>query len=120
MFRRSMPARGVSFARYLRNVHIEWCPFKTRAVAPIFFLEMHTRKIKEAVPKLNISKSLLPSPPAGGDDAAAFIDRTRLTFVDGSEKVIAFDGHTIRDILEEIDEENVRILHEERKRGKPF
>ena len=32
-----MPTRGVTFARYLRKVHIEWCPFKPKAVGPIFF-----------------------------------------------------------------------------------
>lgn len=118
----AMPLRGVSFARYLRKVHVEWCPFKPKAVGPVFFSEIHTNTIKDAAPKLTVSKALLPKPrePADGS-APAFLDRAHVTFADGSERTIDFsEVPTIRDILEELDSENVRIAQEERKRGKPF
>jgi hypothetical protein len=106
----------------LRKVHVEWCPFKPKAVGPVFFSEIHTNTIKDAAPKLTVSKALLPKPrePADGS-APAFLDRAHVTFADGSERTIDFsEVPTIRDILEELDSENVRIAQEERKRGKPF
>ena len=110
-----MPARGTTFARYLRTVHVEWCPFKPRAVGPVLFAELHTKQIMTAVPKLNISKALLPNPAS-----EPFPDRAKLGFADGSERVLDLTGLTLRDILEEINSENVRLLQLERDRGKPF
>ena len=122
----AMPkARGVAFARYLRKVHIEWSPFKPKAVGPIFFQEMHTKKIMEATPKLTISKALHQSAPvniaaAASDALPAYTDRTTLTFADGTEKMLDFDGIKLGDILDEIEMENVRIQRLERERGRPF
>lgn len=118
-------ARGVAFARYLRKVHIEWSPFKPKAVGPIFFQEMHTKKIMEATPKLTISKALHQSAPvniaaAASDALPAYTDRTTLTFADGTEKMLDFDGIKLGDILDEIEMENVRIQRLERERGRPF
>ena len=61
-----MPTRGVTFARYLRKVHIEWCPFKPKAVGPVFFGEIHTKQIFDAVPKLAITKALVAAPTKEG------------------------------------------------------
>ena len=112
-----MPTRGVTFARYLRKVHIEWCPFKPKAVGPIFFGEIHTKQIFDAVPKLAITKALVAAPTKEG---APFVDQAKFTFADGSEKTLDFTGIHVRDVLEELDGENVRIQVEERKRGRPF
>ena len=111
-----MPARGVSFARYIRAVHVEWCPFKPRAVGPVFFGEMHTKKIMDSVKGLTVTKAILAKPAT----AEEHVDRAKLTFVDKSERTIDFAGMTLRDVLEEIDSESVRISQEERKRGKAF
>ena len=118
-------ARGVAFARYLRKVHIEWCPFKPKAVGPIFFQEIHTRKIMDATPKLTISKALHQSTPAhvaaaNSDALPAYTDRTTLTFADGTERMITFDGIKLGDVIDEIEMENVRIQRLERERGRPF
>ena len=112
-----MPTRGVTFARYLRKVHIEWCPFKPKAVGPVFFGEIHTKQIFDAVPKLAITKALVVAPTKEG---APFVDQAKFTFADGSEKTLDFTGIHVRDVLEELDGENVRIQVEERKRGRPF
>ena len=112
-----MPPRGHAFARYLRKVQIEYCPFKPKAVAPIFFQEIHTKQIKAAMPKLEVSKKIMPA-PAG--ESLSFIDRARLTFVDGSEKVYEFEGMSVRDVLEQISSDNVAIQQKERQRGKAF
>ena len=115
--RQLMPTRGVTFARYLRKVHIEWCPFKPKAVGPIFFGEIHTKQIFDAVPKLAITKALVAAPTKEG---APFVDQAKFTFADGSEKTLDFTGIHVRDVLEELDGDNVRIQVEERKRGRPF
>lgn len=106
-------SRGTAFARYLRKVHVEWCPFKPKAIAPIFLQELQSSKISAAMPKLTLSKNLLSTREVG-------IDRTRITFACGTEKVFDFDGLKLSDVLEEIDMENTRIQGEERKRGRPF
>ena len=112
----TMPARGVAFARYLRKVHVEWCPFKAKATAPIFFQEIHTQKIMDSVPKLTITKAIRPRVASSDME----LDRTKLTFADGSERVIDLTGLKLTDIIEEIGMENVRIQNEERTRGRPF
>ena len=112
-------ARGTAFARYLRKVHVEWTAFKPKALAPVFLQELHTKTIMDATPKMTISKKLLSTP----QDAAAppaFIDRTRITFACGTEKVFDLAGLKLSDIIEEIEMENVRIQREERDRGRPF
>ena len=109
--------RGTDFARYLRKVHVEWCPFKPKALGPIFFQELHAPPILQAVPKMTISKALLRKPA----DDAAFVDRTHITFADGETKTYDFSVITkMVDIMDEIHTENVRIQALERERGRPF
>ena len=114
-----MPTRGVAFARYLRKVHVQWCPFKPRAVAPVLYQEMHAKAILNSFPKLVVSKRVL-SKPAAAVEEHAYTDQAQLAFVDGSERSLDLAGLTLRDIMEEIDSDNVRIAVAERARGKPF
>ena len=109
--------RGVAFARYLRKVHVEWCPFKPKALGPVFFAELHNRPLLNAMPKLAVTKALVAKPRA---DDGLFVDRARLTYACGTEKVMEFDGLKLGDILEEIDVENARIKQEEAVRGRPY
>ena len=107
----------MSWARYLRAVHVEWCPWKPKALAPPWFQYVSTPKVLAASPKLSITKALVDQPPAATD----FVDRTQLTFADGSKQQLDFNQvGKLRDILELIDQENGRISQEEAKRGKPF
>lgn len=113
-------ARGTQFARYLRQVHVEWCPFKPKALAPIFFQELHSKPVMDAVPKLSITKSLFTT-RSPTDAAPSYVDRTHITFADGVKKTFDFSMvEKLSDVMEEIDMENVRIQGEERARGKPF
>ena len=107
------------FARYLRKVHVEWCPFKPKALAPIFLQEIHTSKVQSTFPKLAVSKALLPA-PRGTTASPSYLDRTRITFADGSEKLFDFTDLKLNDLIEELEMENTRIQRDERDRGRPF
>ena len=109
--------RGTAFARYLRKVHVEWCPFKPRAVGPIFFSELHSTSLLSAIPKLSVSKSIARRPHSAD---APFVDRAQITFACGTERTLDFTGLKLSDVMEEIDMENARIVNEERTRGRPF
>lgn len=103
-----------TWARYLRKVNVQFCPFSESATPAVFLKEISTRKVAAASPKLQISKSLLPtaaaSPPAVAD----------LTYADGSEQRLELAAMQIRDVLEEIELSNGRISQLEQERGKPF
>jgi hypothetical protein len=116
-------ARGTAFARYLRKVHVEWCPFKPKALGPVFLQEISSRAIVEAVPKMAISKQLARTPAriaAETEAPPAYVDRVHLTFADGSERQLELSGLLLGDVIDEINMENVRILRAERERGRPF
>ena len=106
------------WARYLRQVHIEWCPWKPKAIAPAFLGHIGTAQIAEAVPKLQISKKVLPRPAS---TAAEYVDRIILTYADDSKKALDLgDDLKLRDIMEEIDIDNGRLAAAEQERGRPF
>ena len=102
-----------TWARYLRKVHVAFCPFSAVATPAAWLQTVSTRKVMAASPKLSISKTLLPK---ASDSAPT----TKLTFVDGSEEVIQLDAAKIRDILEVVDMNNGRIAQAELERGRPF
>ena len=75
------------------------------------------------VPKLSVSQKLASAPrmaPPASDAPPEYVDRTKITFADGSEVTWNFDSLKLGDVLEEIDMENVRIQNAERERGRPF
>ena len=104
------------WARYLRKVHVEWCPWKPGAIAPAWLAHVSTPKIAEAVPKLNVSHKMLPKPKEGDP----FVDRTPITYADGSTDVFTFEKLKLRDILDEVEMASGRIAAIEQKRGKTF
>ena len=112
----SMAARGVAWARYLRKVHCEWMPFNAKAQSPIFLQRVSCKRIIEANAKLDISKQIMPQPGKPGE----LVDRTHLTFADGTSMTLDLNGMRVEDIVDEIDIVNGRLVQEESKRGKPF
>ena len=100
------------WARFLRKVHVSFCPFTHSATPAVWLKEISTRKVSAAAPKLQVTKTLLPR----GAGAAT----TDLTFADGTQQRLELSAVQIRDVLEEIELINVRISQEEQKRGRPF
>jgi hypothetical protein len=106
-----------SWARYLRKVHIEWCPWKPKANSPAWLGVVGTRRVAEASPKLVITKDLLAK---SADLEAPLVDRTTLTYADGTEQQLDLNIVSVRDVLEEIEMANGRLSAEEATRGRPF
>ena len=104
----------MAWAKYLRKVHCEWVPFNAKATAPLWLDRVSCKKVKDAIPKLEYSKNLQP----GLGEAA--IDKTDLTFADGTTITLDLSTRLLGDVIEEIDMINGRIAAEEAKRGKPF
>ena len=101
------------WARYLRKVHVAYCPFSANATPAVFLKEISTKQVAAISPKLAVSKTLLPNV----GDAKPF---TELTYADGSKGRLELGAIQIRDVIEEIEMSNVRVSHLELKRGKPF
>ena len=106
-----------SWARYLRKVHIEWCPWKPKANSPAWLGVVGTRRVAAASPKLEITKKLLTQP---SDPSAPMVDQTTLTYADGTEQQLDLNVISVSDLLEEIDMTNGRLSAEEATRGRPW
>ena len=105
--------RMSTWARYLRKVHVSFCPFSSVATPAAWLETVSTRKVMAVSPKLSVSKTLLPKASDGAPT-------TKLTFADGSEEVIQLEDVILRDILDVIDMNNGRIAQAEVERGRPF
>ena len=64
------------WARYLRTVHVQYCPFTHGATPAAWLAMITTKKVKQASPKLAITKELLPQRKAGA--APTFASRNPL------------------------------------------
>ena len=104
--------KGVAWAKYLRKVHCEWNPLKEACLAPLWHTRLTNRKIMAFVPKLEVTKTLLPK--------SSTADKTHITFADGTEHSIDLSSYSLRDVIEEIETHNGRISIAEAKRGKAF
>ena len=76
--------------------------------------ETKAKKVKQASPKLAITKELLPQRKAGAAPTAS------LAFADGSTTELDLSSMQVRDILETIDMANGQIAQAEAARGRPF
>ena len=102
------------WARYLRKVHVAYCPFSGNATPAVFLKEISTKQVAAISPKLAVSKTLLA---LNMGDSKPF---TELTYADGSKGRLELGAIQIRDVIEEIEMSNARISQLELKRGKPF
>ena len=102
------------WARYLRTVHVQYCPFTHGATPAAWLAMITTKKVKQASPKLAITKELLPQRKAGAAPTAS------LAFADGSTTELDLSSMQVRDILETIDMANGQIAQAEAARGRPF
>jgi len=105
------------WARYLRKVHVEFCPFTTSPTSAAFLAQIATNKVREASPQLQLSRKMLPRPASGADQPQQL---ATLTYVDGFEQTIDMAPVQIRDVLEEIDLVNGRLEGEAQQRGRPW
>jgi hypothetical protein len=108
-----------TWARYLRKVHVTWCPYTANATPSAFLATVTTTGVRNKVPALQVSHELLQG-PKGADSQEAPPSRTTVTYADGSEDVFDLSTMQVRDIIEMIDNSNGRIAAEEIKRGRPF
>lgn len=106
-----MPAR-LSWARYLRAARVEWSPFQASRTPTTLFSLLSTKKVREASPKLQLEKVLLPR--------SVSVQLAHFSFVDGSKKTFDLGQLHTDEILLEIDSENGRLDTEAMFRGKPW
>ena len=104
-------------ARYLRAVHVEYCPFTAGSCGPGFLSLVRTPRVAEVAPKLEISHALLRKP---ADGAPPPPEKLTLKFVDGATRSLDLSANRTQDVLEEIDLENGRLDTEALQRGKPW
>ena len=104
-------------ARYLRAVHVEYCPFTAGSCGPGFLSLVRTPRVAEVAPKLEISHALLRKP---ADGATPPPEKLTLKFVDGATRSLDLSANRTQDVLEEIDLENGRLDTEALQRGKPW
>uniref|UniRef100_A0A7S0Q5Y3 Uncharacterized protein n=1 Tax=Coccolithus braarudii TaxID=221442 RepID=A0A7S0Q5Y3_9EUKA len=103
------------WARYLRKVHLEFSPLSATSSSLGFLGFITTPKIREAVPKLQVSTKRLTQCAEGVP-----LQTLALTFVDGNEAILDISSVQIREILAEIEMHNGRLEMEAMKRGKPW
>ena len=108
---------SAKWARYLRKVEVTWCPWKPKAQGLPWYQFVTSNSVKEASPKIEITKTLVAPPQSEGADMK---DSTILTFADGSKETIDLTSVDVKGVVESILITNGRISTEEAKRGKPF
>ena len=107
----------MSWARYIRNAHINFLPLSEKPVALTFLNEISSAKVKSACPKLEVKATRLKLPRP----SEAAPQCVKLTFVD--EKTIEIDLNVViktYDIYAEIEAQNGRLEYEAMVRGKPW
>uniref|UniRef100_A0A7S4BZV0 Uncharacterized protein n=1 Tax=Chrysotila carterae TaxID=13221 RepID=A0A7S4BZV0_CHRCT len=105
------------WARYLRNVQIQFCPRTATPSSVTFLSDITATKVKTAVPALQVSKTLIND--TGNPDKPA-PQLLKLGFVDGYEEIIDASTHNCREIYALIGVQNGRLDLEALKRGKPW
>ena len=98
-------------------MHVEFCPLSTTATTGALLQTAATKMVREASPKLEFSRKLLPLPKEGAPPSPQL---AVLTYVDGHVQTLDLSSIQIRDVLEEIDLQNGRLDAEAMKRGRPW
>jgi len=93
------------WARYLRGVQVEFCPFSSTASSVDFLGRVQSRRVREASPKLEVKAQ--PLAPAA--DGAPPAQQLHLTYIDGKAVTIDTSKLTTDDIIDTITLENGRL-----------
>mmetsp|Transcript_73801 Transcript_73801/g.123291 ORF Transcript_73801/g.123291 Transcript_73801/m.123291 type:complete len:112 (+) Transcript_73801:33-368(+) len=104
------------WARFLRRVEIEFCPFQAKGTTLGFLHDINTKKVKMSVPKLQVVTKRLGRP--AGDEIAR--QCLKMTYVDGKEMTIDVSNLKLRDIYAEIEVQTGRLETEAMRSGKPW
>ena len=96
----------VAWARYLRQVDVQWCPLTAGPTPAAWLTLISSRKILDVVPKLKITHKLLTRPVSASDKPA---ELTSLTFADGVEEVLDLSKRQVKDIYSHIELSNLRV-----------